>query len=168
MSASHTNFIVVTARQSEAYTDDGKTFFVGFPTPQTVTAGSTLDILFVTPATPYVNLELFAWLSDNGPCDTFMYEGSTVSANGSEITAYNSNRNSSNQAQTKIFSGPTVTGTGTALVYDLLTTTKQTSGTTALPQTKWVLKPSTNYLFRLKNNSLQSATVDFNAFWYQS
>lgn len=104
------------------------------------------------------------------PIDIAFYEGATVSANGTELTALNRNRKSSNTPTLQTFSGPTVTDVGTLLEAGVITVSgpgKQ-SGNASLFGTEWILKNATSYLIEITNNDNSAVDIYYNFFWYES
>lgn len=77
-------------------------------------AAGTFDILLTTgQIAPHLRTVVFAF--DDGPAQLELFEGTTVSAAGTEATVVNNNRLSDNTPQTVITIGPTVTDVGTSL-----------------------------------------------------
>jgi hypothetical protein len=131
------------------------------------------DTLIKVPAATFPHITIYRFSFGRGDIDLLAYEGTTVSADGTAVTASNMNRNSTNTPDTDFFHTPTVTSPGT-LMYTLWTppTTAgiggSAEGVTDIEHgTEWVLKPSTNYLIRMTNSS--GATIDhaFHVIWYE-
>lgn len=80
----------------------------------------------------------------------YLYEGPTVTGNGTQLTAYNRNRNSLNTTGLTFYFGPTVTGTGT-LIKERHHGSGRSSGSDTRDAGEWVLKNNTSYLIRLTN-----------------
>jgi hypothetical protein len=104
-----------------------------------------------------------------GDAEITIFEGTTVSADGTSVPAGNRNRNSAITPVTTVFQGPTVTGDGNEIAKVLLpggTGGNASGGGTESP-TEFILKTSENYLIRIKNISGGvkpfSATMD----WYE-
>jgi hypothetical protein len=109
-----------------------------------------LDTLLITGSKEvHITLDLVA---AGGRVEAFIYEGATVSANGTAYGLKNRNRNGTdNTLEAKLYTGPTVTGTGTEFVK------RQVFGTSSGQQrissqigssTERVFKPNTIYLIR--------------------
>jgi len=83
------------------------------------------------------------------------FESPTVTSNGTAQTAINLNRQSTNTHNMNIFSSPTVTSNGTLLksVKIFQTGTGGKGSGNAIVSDKWLLKPNTDYLVRITNNS---------------
>lgn len=131
--------------------------------------GGVLDLLGIVPAATFPHFRQIQVASSGGPFDIDFYEGTTVSANGTEITAYNNNRNSSNTPDLVTYSGPTVTDDGDLLETVYVPGTKQTGSLGSEGSNEWLLKPSTNYMIRITNNTSGGGTSIFvtNIFWYE-
>lgn len=97
-----------------------------------------------------------------------LYEGTTVSANGSQLSTPNSNRNSLNTAELLAYEDPTVTGDGTLLFSDQEGSTTTGGGVPSQVQhdDEVILKQNTRYQLKitvLANNTDTSIHVD----WYE-
>jgi hypothetical protein len=123
------------------------------------------DYLITTPAATFPHFQRVRLDLGGGDFDIQTYEAPTTSAAGTVIPSTNTNRNSSNTADTVITSGPTVSVVGT-----LVHTTWAPPVGTGIGQSangisnisngeEWILAPSTEYLIRLTNNS--GATIDY-------
>ncbi len=117
------------------------------------------DYLLKVPAATYPHLREVEWSLSDGPCDVYIYEGTTVSADGTEVPVGNNNRNSTNAALLGVYHSPTITDIGTAFpgpryIPAAGAPGNQSAGslTSSLGE-EWILKPSTNYLLRVTNNS---------------
>ena len=130
--------------------------------------GGTLEFLFVTPENCYPHLQKIVFFLEDAPCQMQVYEGATVSANGTEATVLNTNRNSPNTPCAQLFVGPTVTADG-SLFHDRYfpTAGKDTGLVEQGMADEWIFKPSTNYLFRLTNNSGGIIDFGFEGKWYE-
>lgn len=130
-------------------------------------AAASFDILLVSGALrPHLNGVLFS--VTGGPCDIKTYEGTTTSADGTSITIFNRNRNSSTTAVATLFHTPTVTDVGT-LIHDRLSPSagKDTGNLTPTLGEEWVLALSTKYLVRITNNSGAPIDITMEALWYE-
>lgn len=118
--------------------------------------GGTREYLIVVPTLIFPHLRAAQFSLEDSPCTLEYFEGTTVSANGTELTPFNNNRNSLNETTVQVFHTPTVTGDGTQFVDEYIPPT----GVGASPgasgsdeSEEWILKQGTNYLIRLTNNS---------------
>jgi hypothetical protein len=91
-----------------------------------------------------------------GAAHMYLFEGTTVSADGTSKAVINKNRAWGGPANLTAFTGPTVTGDGTKLtefpVYSATGPGQTSSGGSAGTFEEWVLKNDTNYLVRITNN----------------
>ena len=79
-----------------------------------------------------------------------LYEGITVSADGTPVVVANRNRTSSNVALSTVFRAPTVTDLGLQLLDDIAVGgTGPLAPGVSTSVAEWVLKPNTKYLLRL-------------------
>lgn len=134
----------------------------------TVANGANFDILIKNPADNFPHFRFYAISSENAPADIFLYEATTVSADGSACNVYNNNRNSANTSNPSLFTGPTVTGVGTEIEYSLIAGSKQIGGSAESITVEWNLKPNENYMVRYTNNSGQNSTIGFHLFFYDT
>jgi len=134
-----------------------------------IASDADLNILLVNPVANFSHLRLYRFTATGGPLDTFLFSGTTVSANGTSIISHNLNENSDNTADLDIYHTPTITTDGTEIEYDLLPTDGNKAGTqtTAVPL-EHIFKPDTNYLLRMTNNDAQAVDVGLLLFWYES
>jgi len=87
-----------------------------------------------------------------GDGELIIFEGTTVSANGTPITPVNLNRMSA-LASTALFNdGPTVTGDGTEIKHRVLTGDKEDEGVSSVGAVL-IMAPNTFYLMRTTNRS---------------
>lgn len=154
----------ISIRHTHEEIHEGKTYsashFLSIP------ATATQDYLVITPNTA-IRCHMMAriWVDGNG-ITISEYEGATVSANGTSVTAFNKDRNSANAATAAIYRGPTVTGTGTAIRSFHLGAGRD-AGTTDRAAEEWVLKQNTIYLFRIVADAAQAANFSVEFEWYE-
>ncbi len=129
---------------------------------------ASYDHLLVIPSAggKFIHLRLFLISGDSTPLDLILYEGTTVTANGTLQTGYNFNRNFSNSTLS-VYTSPTVTTTGTQINIAMIIGSKQNGGVGESSGTEWVLLPSTNYLVRITNNSGGASNVSVRVEWYE-
>lgn len=130
-------------------------------------ATPTYEFLASVPASTYPHFRHIIVQSDGGPFVVELYEGTTTSADGTSITPYNNNRNSSNTSSTACYYGPTITDDGTLIEAFLAPSTKGSFGSDGANE--WILKPSTKYMVRITNNTAGAGTSEFvvNINWYE-
>lgn len=127
---------------------------------------ATYDILFSVPAATYPHLRKAAIVTA-GPFDADMYEDTTTSADGTEITTHNINRNSLTTAGMDIFYSPTVTDAGSQIDYCYLSGTKKEAGSSKDMVEETIFKPSTKYLCRFTNTSGGAADLIVHLAFYE-
>lgn len=112
---------------------------------------ANIDILLVTNSA-----ELFTKLQVKATGDSLLsvYEGTTVSGNGTELGMLNLNRNSTNTIDVNAYHTPTITDVGT-LIFQMLipggSSPHASGGSDEF--TQGIFKTGTNYLLRLTNIS---------------
>jgi len=132
-----------------------------------LTNGQAFDFLIVTPDT--TKWAHFVWEMD---CELEMaavlYEGTTASANGTSIPAFNRNRNASGTATTLTFHTPTVAGgaEGTAII-NVHVGTGKTAGGEDRGTHEFILKQNTKYLFRATNATISVNWIRLQFDWYE-
>jgi hypothetical protein len=105
--------------------------------------------------------------------ELFLYEGTTVSTDGTELTPRSRNRQKASDASAaaSFHSGPTVTDVGTELMasrgpggaFGLFAT-----GGESADIAQWVLKRDENYLFRLTNDSNGAADYSISIGFFET
>lgn len=132
-------------------------------------ATPTHEFLGIVPAGVFPHFRSITVSSDGGPVDVDLYEGTTVSANGTAITPYNNNRNSGTTAAMTVFESPTITTDGTLLEPIIIPGTKQQGSFGSEASNEWNLKADTIYMIRITNNTIGAGTSRFtlNMFWYE-
>ena len=126
------------------------------------------DFLISVGASP-AHLQNTDFSFGRGDIDVQIYEGTTTSADGSALSLFNTNRNSSKTPLTAVYTGPTVSAAGTLIHTAWIPPTATGTGLSANgfvqggTGEEWELQPSTKYLVRLTNNS--GATIDFRHEW---
>lgn len=101
----------------------------------------------------------------NAPVEHYMYEGTTVSANGTTVIPLNMNRTSLAKAVAVLTHAPTVTAVGTEIDYQLVTGNRTVGGVGESGRVEFLLAPDTNYLFRLINSSGVANTLGYTMEW---
>lgn len=132
-------------------------------------AGGVKNVLGVNPVLSFPHFRNITVTADGGPFDIELFEDTVVSANGALITSYNNNRNSILTPSLTVYDGPTITSDGTLLETTLVTGTKQAGSFGTNASNEWDLKPSSNYMIRITNNTAGGGTTRFaiNMFWYE-
>lgn len=146
---------------------DGMVFHASGQVADVAVAG-TFEFIFSVPADVFLHLQKVTFFLEGTPCQVQVYEGTTTSADGTEITPLNTNRNSARTAAASLFHTPTITGDGT-LIHDRYfpSPTKDAGLIGGALHEEWILKPSTKYLFRLTNNTGALLDFGFEGSWYE-
>lgn len=143
----------------------GEFFYVRY-TNLTLAGAASNDVLVVT-GDKSVHVRAQIELNDEGIF--YMYEGTTVSDNGTELTAINANRTSSNTPELTAYHTPTITGVGTPLGAQLIigSGSGQNAVGSAVSSSDdlLILAPNTNYLFRLTNRGAETESNQFFGFY---
>lgn len=132
----------------------------------TVADEANLDTLFINPAGNEAHLRYLV-VSSAAPVDILLFEGTTVSDNGTPEVVFNNDRNSNITNNMTLFEGPTVTDTGTQIEFNLIAGERKVGGTGESPVIEWELKEDTKYLLRATNNSGAEAIIAHTIFWYE-
>ena len=131
------------------------------------------DFLIVTAASNYPHLQRMMFDFGSGDVTVETYEGSTASADGTPIAAFNTNRNSSNTPDLILNSAPTITDVGARLHIAWAPPTASGRGRSAqgisdvVQGEEWILAPSTKYLVRVTNNSGETISYRHELLWYE-
>lgn len=94
-----------------------------------------------------------------------VYEGTTVSAEGTEQAVVNQKRSSTKTAKTQIFLSPTIIADGTEIASGVIFAGEGgkaiggSNGQGPRSGTEWILKQNTTYLIRLTNKSGQQRNM---------
>lgn len=132
-----------------------------------ISSGASYYVLFKTSAGYRPHLRSYEITATDSPITIRLFEGSTVSADGTAVTARNRNRNQSDNNGVSVFYQPTVTAEGTRLETDYIASGgNKIGGNAGSFYEEWILKPSTNYLIKITNGSNNTVEAFFNAFWY--
>jgi hypothetical protein len=128
-------------------------------------AGSVLNLLIKVPAGKYVH---FLYKLHTGDAFTYrLYEATTVSADGTAVSAFNSNRNSANTTGITVFTGPTITADGNQIVAGQLSSGGKTGGMESR-ENEMILKANQNYLLRVTKTTSGVAFVEYGLEWYEN
>jgi len=134
----------------------------------TVASGTPKKWFISVPATGQFHLTFECASSKNGTIE--LSEGPTVSAEGTALTAYNSDRNSSNTSNLVIKKDPTSSAQGNVIDGHVMgtdaTNPAGTDGGSVSREQEWLLKNSTTYL--ITYTSLTNANrVSLNLRYYE-
>ena len=148
---------------------EGETFVASYRTADGAPANDNADIEVLLRAgadlTPHLVFEIAA----AGEAELEMFEGPTVNAAGTPVTAYNMNRQATQIATMAVLHTPTLGGDGTRILHKALPggTHPRQSGSVARDDTEWNLKRDTDYMIRLINRSGANSTLGIVAQWYE-
>lgn len=110
-------------------------------------------------------------VGNGGQCQLYLYEAANISG-GTSVAVNNMNRNSAHVPATVVTYAPTVTNVGTAPLVDgrVLpggTNPNSRVGGGVRSGTEWELKPNTEYLFRVNNNSGAGIVISIGVEFYE-
>lgn len=109
-------------------------------------------------------IRLVSIVGNRTPWEMRLFEGATVSADGTTLTPTNRNRLSTFQEQVFFGFEPTVTDDGTEISFQAVPDATGNGGYESLQGNRegadWILLPNTDYLFRITNIA-GSANVEF-------
>lgn len=129
------------------------------------------ELLLSVPASTYPHLRRIAISVTDTPVTLTVFEGTTTSDDGTAITTFNRNRNSSRTADATLYHTPTVSSAGTAIATRYFPDAGGffTSGPSQGDgfSEEFVLKPSTKYLIRLNNGSGGQIAGNFEIMFYE-
>lgn len=148
---------------------DGRAFFAYkmYPDGSPLAATASIDIVMASPSgvSPHITVDAMCL----GDAELYIYEG-TGTTGGTTLTPVNRNRNyaDSNPSQVAMVVGPTVTSLGTEIDAQVIAggSGKKSGGGTA-GSLEYVLKPLTNYLFRLTNVNGTAHAAHLQLEWYE-
>lgn len=148
---------------------DGRAFFAYKVYPDSAPLGATasIDIVLASPSGVFPHITVDALCL--GDAEFYIYEG-TGTTGGTTLTPINRNRNYavSNQSQIAMVAGPTVTSLGTELDAQIIAGgSGKKSGGGSAGSLEYVLKPLTNYLFRLTNVNGTAHAAYMQLEWYE-
>lgn len=148
---------------------DGRAYYAYkiYPDSAPLAASASIDIVLASPAGVFPHITIDGLCL--GDAELYVYE-STVTTGGTAFTPINRNRNYavSNPSQVAMVINPTVTSVGTELDAQIIPggAGKKSGGGTAA-SLEYVLKPLTNYLFRLTNVNGTAHAAYLTLEWYE-
>lgn len=148
---------------------DGRAYFAYklYPVASKLAANASIDIVMASPAGvfPHITVDAFC----QGDAEFYLYEGSS-STGGTAFTPINRNRNYaiSNPSQSAMVINPTINTLGTELDGQIVPGgVGKKSGGGSAGTLEYVLKPLTNYHFRLTNVNGTSHAASLTLEWYE-
>jgi len=148
---------------------DGRAFYAYKIAPDSapLAALASIDIVLASPAGVYPHLTVEGLCL--GDAELYIYEG-TSTTGGTAFTPINRNRNYaiSNPSEVAMVINPTVTAVGTEIDAEIIPGGGgKKSGGGAAGSLEYVLKPLTNYLFRLTNVNGVAHAASLTLEWYE-
>lgn len=160
---------VITVDVNHQRNHDGRAYFAYKIAPDSapLAADASINIVLASPSGIYPNITVDGMCL--GDAELYIYEG-TSTTGGTAFTPVNRNRNYavSNPSQVAMVINPTVTSVGTEIDAQLIPggAGKKSSGGAA-GSLEYVLKPLTNYLFRLTNVNSAAHAASLTLEWYE-
>lgn len=148
---------------------DGRAFYAYKLAPDSapLAALASIDIVLASPAGVYPHLTVEGLCL--GDAELYIYEGTSTNG-GTAFTPINRNRNYaiSNPSEVAMVINPTVTAVGTEIDAEIIPGgIGKKSGGGAAGSLEYVLKPLTNYLFRLTNVNGTAHAASLTLEWYE-
>lgn len=131
----------------------------------TITAATSVYFLGRT-GNLTVHLLDFYIKADSAPILVEFFEAATVTVDGSPQTPVNRNRQITASPTIQVFAGATVTADGTKLFSGKILGTQQTVSGDDF-EGEWLLKKNTDYVFKITNQSVQSANISAGFKWLE-
>lgn len=144
---------------------EGKAFMAGI-LDDAVADAASLEILIQAVNAMHVIFNVSA----SGDCEVHRFEGTTFSATGGALTAFNKNRFSAIESGGTITSAPTLTADGTELPPGFIpggSGGNSLGGQDGGYEREIILASSTDYLFRMTNISGLAAIINGSIEWYE-
>ena len=138
-----------------------------YPDSAPLADNASIDIVLASPAGVFPHITIDGLCL--GEAELYVYE-STVTTGGTAFTPINRNRNYtvSNPSQVAMVINPTVTSVGTELDAQIISGgAGKKSGGGSAASLEYVLKPLTNYLFRLTNVNGTAHAAYLTLEWYE-
>lgn len=148
---------------------DGRAFFAYKLAPDSapLAPNASIDIVLASPSGVFPHITIDAMCL--GDAELYIYEGASTTG-GTSFTPVNRNRNyaDSNPSDVAMVINPTVTSVGTQIDAQIIPggVGKKSGGGTA-GSLEYVLKPLTNYLFRLTNVNGTAHAGYLQLEWYE-
>jgi len=160
---------VITVDVNHQRNHDGRAFFAYKIAPDTakLAPNTSINIVLASPSGVFPHITVEGMCA--GDAELYIYEGA-VTTGGTSFIPINRNRNyaASNLSQVAMVINPTVTSVGTELDAQIVpggSGKKAGGGSTGTLE--YVIKPLTNYLFRLTNINGTSHTACLTLEWYE-
>jgi hypothetical protein len=160
---------VITVDVNHQRNHDGRAYYAYKIAPDSapLAADASINIVLASPSGVYPHITVEGMCL--GDAELYIYEGASTTG-GTAFTPVNRNRNYavSNQSQVAMVINPTVTSVGTEIDVQLIPggSGKKAAGSAA-GSLEYVLKPLTNYLFRLTNVNSAAHAASLTLEWYE-
>jgi len=146
---------------------DGRAWFAYKIAPDSakLADGASIDIVLAAASgvIPHMTVDALCL----GDAELYIYEG-TSATGGTSFTPINRNRNYTTSSQVAMIVNPTITTLGTQIDAQILPGgSGKKSGGGAAGSLEYVLKPLTNYLFRLTNVNGTAHAASLQLEWYE-
>jgi len=137
-----------------------------------VGSGASIDFLFAVADNIVPHMQ---WqIASESEGEFFLYEDVEVSDNGTPVTTFNCNRNSSNEPSLKAYSSPTLAGGslgddsqgGTLISASIVGSNKETTAN-RITTYELIGRAGTTYWIRLTNTSASTSWIDYDFNWYE-
>ncbi len=143
----------------------GELFFAKGVLPITASGGTDHYFMF---RTGDCQVHARASVTSDIEIEATIFEGATVSADGTPVAAFNANRNSTNTAELTAFAGPTVSALGTQIWQARTGDNRKATGVSIAFGYEIIVKPNTVYLWEITNITNASGKyVDYDFYWYE-
>jgi hypothetical protein len=158
---------IVNADVNHQRNHDGRAWFAYKIAPDSakLANAASIDIVLASASgvVPHMTVDALCL----GDAELYIYEG-TSATGGTSFTPINRNRNYTTSSQVAMIINPTVTTLGTQIDAQILPggSGKKSSGGSAA-SLEYVLKPLTNYLFRLTNVNGTAHAASLQLEWYE-
>ena len=130
-------------------------------------SGTTVEFLLVTADSDEIPHLLVSFTTEAE--FTFeAYAGTTTSADGTPISVFNNNFNSSNTSVLSAYASPTITADGDRIWGLRMGSGGGRSTGNVREDAEYVLEPDTKYLLRITKNAIGTDWVDYHLYWYDA
>lgn len=135
---------------------------------ETTGADSTAKFMFLTPSA-VTRIHANAVMSASGDYVIQIYESATASNNGTPVTGFNNNRDSTKIAKLLPFATPTISDNGTLMWQTRIGSTSPvgSAGVSNSFGYEILAKSNTKYLFLITKQDAGDGYVDFDFFWIE-
>ena len=141
----------------------GKHFF--YRTNQDVTdADTVVRFMFTTPATKKIHARFNMEAEDEFTVELF--ESAVASNNGTPVTTFNNNRNSTETPELLAYASPTISNEGTLIWKSVINSGKKLSISIGTNY-EIIAKSSTNYLFKITKAAAGTHFIEPEFFWFE-